>query len=337
MLSILPHAVLTLTLLAPVPATINRLPRTTLICATEAGTDAVAAHNNLPGVTEKSVAPPPLPQHMSGGVAAATASLSVWMLSSRLGVVPATALVGTLGGTSLLAPSWRLPFFCGAFVGMSSRSVLASAASAVLAGWFAGGVTLPLLDGHSGGGAAFQGCGGRLGFAAMLTSIAAWASLCLWRGTLFAGAATLIAAPPMPISWSASILGPLIGALGTKLWMDTMARPWTNGTERLANSVTASSAVTGLACLLGCSPPWQAPIFTGSFVAMSAPKVLATYQELAGASLAAALAHILLAGCLAHGFGGRLGFSALVGVLSYSRLRQYSCDLGMPPRDEYGS
>lgn len=320
MLSLLPHAVLTLTLLAPVP--INRLPRTTLICATETGTEAVAALDALPGAMEKPVPPPPLPQHMPGGVAAATASLSVWMLSSRLGVVPATALVGTLGGTSLLAPSWRLPFFCGAFVGMSSRSVLASAASAAFAGWFAGGVTLPLLDSHNGGEAIFQGCGGRLGFAAMLTSIAAWASLCLWRGTLFAGAATLVAAPPVPVSWPASILGPLIGALGTKLWMQIMARPLRNGAERLANSVTASSAVTGLACLLGCSPPWQAPIFTGSFVAMSAPKVLTTYQELAGASLAAALAHILLAGCLAHGFGGRLGFSALIGVLSYSRLRQ---------------
>ena len=124
----------------------------------------------------------------------------------------------------------------------------------------------------------------------------------------------MLLATPLP-----TILGPLIGALATKLYMDVVGQRYRLA-DRLGNSVAASSLV-GLAAWF-CAPAWRAPIFMGSFVAMSAPSVLPSYTDQAGAALATSVLHVLLGGVLAGGFGGRLGLSAMLGVLAFERLRR---------------
>ncbi len=215
--------------------------------------------------------------------------------------------------------------FCGAFVGMNAQAVLVSPAIAFAVGALAGGFALPLLDGRERG--ALKGCGGRLGLVAMLSTAFAWTLLRLVgaitgvRG--LPGSVRLLALPSAPPSWAASMLGPLVGALATKLWVDLLpplfARSSRPLAERLGNSVSASSAVGLLTSSFGLPAAWHAPVFTGTFVAMSAmPAVLQSRAHLAGAALAASAAALALGGSFP--FGGRLGFSAVLGVLAASRV-----------------
>jgi hypothetical protein len=114
--------------------------------------------------------------------------------------------------------------------------------------------------------------------------------------------------------------------MATKALMDTLGGCGVLG-ERLGNGVSASGMVGAASWFFPVA--WRGPLILGSFAAMSAVAVLGTpsaapvrasYRHNAGAGLAGAVCHVLTSGCLAGGFGGRLGFSALMGVLVYERV-----------------
>lgn len=267
-----------------------------------------------------------LPPRLRGGVAGGVASAAVFTTQHVVGIgaVPAASIVGLSFGAALPTAAWRLPMFCGAFVGMSAQAVLSSPTIAMAVGALAGGIGLPFLDARERG--ALKGCGGRLGFVAMLSTAWAWALLHLVgfvTGAQSSSSIRLLSLPSAPPSWAAALLGPLVGALATKLWIDVLPKLGVRSSrfvaERLGNSVSASSAVSLLACSVGLPAAWHAPIFTGTFVAMSAmPAVLQSYAHLASAAFAASAAALALGGSIP--FGGRLGVSAVLGVLAATRV-----------------
>jgi hypothetical protein len=230
-----------------------------------------------------------------------------------VGVVPAAAAVGLASGVAL--PAWRLPLYCGAFAGMSSAHLL-SCQLAALAGGIASGYVLPLFDAKS----HFVGHGGRLGYAAMVATALTWASFVVSAGAAQLNIMTL--PPPRPAHLIASLIGPQVGALATKALMDVVLRlSDTLGPVkvRLGNSVSASSAI-GLLFAWCLPAAWHAPVFLGSFVSMSAPELLVSSVQVAGAAAVAALIGMFLSASFV-GFGGRIGFSAVLGVAAWLRIR----------------
>jgi len=308
---------------------------TVTIAKLEDSKDPVAAV----GVEQFALRLPQWPQPVRGGLASASGAIlmRICQQTSGMAVVPAASLVGLLGGVVLPNAAWRLPFFCGTFVGMSSQAVLGSPGFVGAAGLVTGALVLHRFDGSGGRHSPiFLGHGGRLGFMATLVTVAAWSiralKLLCFGEALPSGSIRLLGLPRAqpPYGWVSSLLGPLIGALATRAWMDLLSR--LRGlsiiTERLGNSVSASSLVAALACITLSGSTWPALIFMGSFVAMSGGAVLSTYWGVAGASFVTALLHYGLAGCLTGGFGGRLGFSALLGVLTYRTFRQPAHEAG---------
>ena len=230
-----------------------------------------------------------------------------------VGVVPAAAAVGLASGVAL--PAWRLPLYCGAFAGMSSAHLL-SCQLAALAGGIASGYVLPLFDARS----HFVGHGGRLGYAAMVATVLTWALFVVSAGAAPLNIITL--PPPRPAHLIASLIGPQVGALATKALMDVVLRlSDTLGPVkvRLGNSVSASSAI-GLLFAWCLPAAWHAPVFLGSFVSMSAPELLVSYVQVAGAAAVAALIGLFLSATFV-GFGGRIGVSAVLGVAAWLRIR----------------
>ena len=230
-----------------------------------------------------------------------------------VGVVPAAAAVGLASGVAL--PAWRLPLYCGAFAGMSSAHLL-SCQLAALAGGIASGCVLPLFDAKS----HFVGHGGRLGYASMVATALTWALFVVSAGAAQLNIMTL--PPPRPAHLIASLIGPQVGALATKALMDVVLRlSDTLGPVkvRLGNSVSASSAI-GLLFAWCLPAAWHAPVFLGSFVSMSAPELLVSYVHVAGAAAVAALIGMFLSASFV-GFGGRIGFSAVLGVAAWLRIR----------------
>lgn len=264
-----------------------------------------------------------LPQPVRGGLAAASASAATWAGQHMLGLgaVPAASLIGLVGGVALPTPAWRLPMFAGTFVGMSSTALIGGLPRSVVIGALAGGIVLPLLlDGRK----VCVGRGGRLGFAATLSSIVSYCMTSFGSPGAASGAcsAAVLLGPlarPLLAPSLVVLAGSIVGALATKGWMDLVPRASTALAGRVGNSVSASSMIGLLSCFSPAA--WRAPIFIGSFVAMSAPTVLPSYRHLAGAGAFAGAAHALLGtSLLAGGFGGRLGTSALIGVVGYERL-----------------
>lgn len=269
---------------------------------------------------------------IKNGAMASAGSAATWLLQyGKLVEVPmsnvqAASTVGVLAGVLLPLPL-RLACYCGAFVGMASKQALASALQALLVGFAAGSLVLPFLDGRrpkGSGEALFQGCGGRLGFAAMLTC-AAWVYLqALWGARPSGMSLVALPLPPLSISltgFKTLLVSTLLGALATKGWMNVMGRSLKGEyANRLANSVTASGLV-GCACF--CLPVAvnAGAVFAGSFVAMSAPTVLASYKEVAIAAILTAIVQALMGGILTGGWSGRLGTAAVVGVVLFRAMK----------------
>ena len=87
---------------------------------------------------------------------------------------------------------------------------------------------------------------------------------------------------------------------------------------RLATPTAAVGATGAIAALV--SPAVAGPAFIGSFVAMSAPTVLANRKALAAASALSAVGWVGMTGLLLGGWGGKMGTAALLGVIMYGSL-----------------
>ena len=261
----------------------------------------------------------------------AAASATTWALVAHcgLGSVASSSVVGLAAGLTLPTP-FATAAFCGTFAGMSSRviapritdaAVLGGAAAAILAALDASNTRL------------LKGVGGRLGAVAalaVLASVAATAELraagLLWRPSLAAAAAAPKALLP-------TVGATVLGSAATRLWARRLAALLLVGTtsslaapsadsrrEALAlsfsNPVTSASVV-GLFSSLALAPTRSrslaAPVFAGTFVAMSAPDTLASTRAILGAAALAGLAQAGLAAVCVGG-GGKLGAAAAIGV-----------------------
>ena len=261
----------------------------------------------------------------------AAASATTWALVAHcgLGSVASSSVVGLAAGLTLPTPL-ATAAFCGTFAGMSSRviapritdaAVLGGAAAAILAALDASNTRL------------LKGVGGRLGAVAalaVLASVAATAELraagLLWRPSLAAAAAAPKALLP-------TVGATVLGSAATRLWARRLAALLLVGTtsslvspsadsrrEALAlsfsNPVTSASVV-GLFSSLALAPTRSrslaAPVFAGTFVAMSAPDTLASTRALLGAAALAGFAQAGLAAVCVGG-GGKLGAAAAIGV-----------------------
>ena len=261
----------------------------------------------------------------------AAASATTWALAAHcgLGSVASSSVVGLAAGLTLPTPL-ATAAFCGTFAGMSSRviapritdaAVLGGAATAILAALDASNTRL------------LKGVGGRLGAVAalaVLASVAATAELraagLLWRPSLAAAAAAPKALLP-------TVGATVLGSAATRLWARRLAALLLVGTtsslvapsadsrrEALAlsfsNPVTSASVV-GLFSSLALAPTRSrslaAPVFAGTFVAMSAPDTLASTRAILGAAALAGLAQAGLAAVCVGG-GGKLGAAAAIGV-----------------------
>ena len=165
---------------------------------------------------------------------------------------------------------------------------------------------------------------------AVLASVAATAELraagLLWRPSLAAAAAAPKALLP-------TVGATVLGSAATRLWARRLAALLLVGTtsslaapsadsrrEALAlsfsNPVTSASVV-GLFSSLALAPTRSrslaAPVFAGTFVAMSAPDTLASTRALLGAAALAGFAQAGLAAVCVGG-GGKLGAAAAIGV-----------------------
>ena len=261
----------------------------------------------------------------------AAASATTWALVAHCGrgSVASSSVVGLAAGLTLPTPL-ATAAFCGTFAGMSSRviapritdaAVLGGAAAAILAALDASNTRL------------LKGVGGRLGTVAalsVLASVAATAELraagLLWRPSLAAAAAAPKALLP-------TVGATVLGSAATRLWARRLAALLLVGTtsslvapsadsrrEALAlsfsNPVTSASVV-GLFSSLALAPTRSrslaAPVFAGTFVAMSAPDTLASTRALLGAAALAGFAQAGLAAVCVGG-GGKLGAAAAIGV-----------------------
>ena len=261
----------------------------------------------------------------------AAASATTWALVAHcgLGSVASSSVVGLAAGLTLPTP-FATAAFCGTFAGMSSRviapritdaAVLGGAAAAILAALDASNTRL------------LKGVGGRLGTTAalaVLASVAATAELraagLLWRPSLAAAAAAPKALLP-------TVGATVLGSAATRLWARRLAALLLVGTtsslvapsadsrrEALAlsfsNPVTSASVV-GLFSSLALAPTRSrslaAPVFAGTFVAMSAPDTLASTRAILGAAALAGFAQAGLAAVCVGG-GGKLGAAAAIGV-----------------------
>ena len=261
----------------------------------------------------------------------AAASATTWALVAHcgLGPVASSSVVGLAAGLTLPTPL-ATAAFCGTFAGMSSRviapritdaAVLGGAAAAILAALDASNTRL------------LKGVGGRLGTVAalsVLASVAATAELraagLLWRPSLAAAAAAPKALLP-------TVGATVLGSAATRLWARRLAALLLVGTtsslvapsadsrrEALAlsfsNPVTSASVV-GLFSSLALAPTRSrslaAPVFAGTFVAMSAPDTLASTRAILGAAALAGFAQAGLAAVCVGG-GGKLGAAAAIGV-----------------------
>ena len=308
-----------------------------LCCEAAQATPAAGEEDALPAVSV--VAPPnKLRQHVFKqacnvlvriGCSSAASAITWTLVASGFGPVASSSVVGLAAGLTLPTPL-ATAAFCGTFAGMSSRviapritdaAVLGGAAAAILAALDASNTRL------------LKGVGGRLGTVAalsVLASVAATAELraagLLWRPSLAAAAAAPKALLP-------TVGATVLGSAATRLWARRLAALLLVGTtsslvapsadsrrEALAlsfsNPVTSASVVglfSGLALAPTRSRSLAAPVFAGTFVAMSAPDTLASTRALLGAAALAGFAQAGLAAVCVGG-GGKLGAAAAIGV-----------------------
>ena len=262
------------------------------------------------------------------GCSSAASAITWTLVASGFGPVASSSVVGLAAGLTLPTP-FATAAFCGTFAGMSSRviapritdaAVLGGAAAAILAALDASNTRL------------LKGVGGRLGTVAalsVLASVAATAELraagLLWRPSLAAAAAAPKALLP-------TVGATVLGSAATRLWARRLAALLLVGTtsslvapsadsrrealaRRFSNPVASASVVglfSGLA-LGPTRPALAAPVFAGTFVAMSAPDTLASTRALLGAAALAGFAQAGLAAVCVGG-GGKLGAAAAIGV-----------------------
>ena len=258
------------------------------------------------------------------------AAAATWGLIACCTVSPvvASSIVGVAAGVVLPTPL-ATAAFCGTFCGMSSRLVTPTAWSAAQLGAMAA-MLLAALDASDT--SLLKGYGGRLGVVAALAgtlSVAASQAHLLFQPSLAAAAA----APKALISnaWAA-----LLGTMAMRLWARRLAALIVLGSTswlvqptrtpddrpsrrewliiRLSSPVTSASIIGLLAGLLLGSARSSAcaSVFTGAFVAMSAPDRLRS-KELLGAATLAGFAQAGLAS-VSVGVGGKLGVAAAIGV-----------------------
>ena len=225
-----------------------------------------------------------------------------------LAIVPATALVGSLG--ALLerrtgAVSLAAPLYCGAFAGMTSKLVLHHPGWLMLAGGLAGAV-LTLLSNSWGG------IGGKLGTTAFL-SVFGICGLAWAFGALGPGA-------PLHAFSAAERVGVVIAAVSSPLLTHWLS-------ERCALGPIQGSALPSLlvglllpllAAPLGISPQPLALVWLGSsFVGMTAHARLGRHPQgvLMVMGLLFALFSLSFEPRLA-GIGGDLGATAAVSVFA---------------------
>ena len=307
-----------------------------LCCEAAQATPAAGEEDALPAVSVVAL-PNKLRQHVFKqacnvlvriGCSSAASAITWTLVASGFGPVASSSVVGLAAGLTLPTP-FATAAFCGTFAGMSSRviapritdaAVLGGAAAAILAALDASNTRL------------LKGVGGRLGTVAalsVLASVAATAELraagLLWRPSLAAAAAAPKALLP-------TVGATVLGSAATRLWARRLAALLLVGTtsslvapsadsrrEALAlsfsNPVTSASVVglfSGLA-LGPTRPALAAPVFAGTFVAMSAPDTLASTRALLGAAALAGFAQAGLAAVCVGG-GGKLGAAAAIGV-----------------------
>ena len=294
--------------------------------------------------TSPSPSPPPLPFFLRNAAVrigcSSAASAGTWALVRSCGMssVAASSAIGLAAGAILPTPL-ATAAFCGTFVGMSSDLVAPGPADAALLG-AAAAALLAALDASNT--RLLKGYGGRLGAVAALSCAASMLASPSLRAAGLLMQPSLALAATAPKALLTTVGASVAGSAVMRLWArrlavllivssssSLLAKP-TPGepskrkelAKRLSNPVASASVVGLLAsAVLGSSRATvAASVFTGAFVAMSAPDKLGSTRSLLGA---AALAGLVQAGLAAFcvGAGGKLGASAAIGVLLARSLR----------------
>jgi len=327
------------------PIVANRKKRGTTLAQriplASTASSAAADDNSAKKVANKSQRRIVLPTVTSDGTiaktcAATAATVVTYIVNNQynLGPVMGSSLVA-LASAIVLGPSrpvLQLAALCGSFAGMARQAVTPTPAAAVVLGLVCS-YMIRLFDRQKW----LIGKGGRLGFIAQVactstfvalrfgsrvipSSIrsllvpvlgevvapAALVDLSLYRSLSVSGICATL--PPM-------ILSTIAGAFSMLYFKEYASKL---SLPRLATPTAAVGATGAIAALV--SPAVAGPAFIGSFVAMSAPTVLANRKALAAASALSAVGWIGMTGLLLGGWGGKMGTAALLGVIMYGSL-----------------
>ena len=245
---------------------------------------------------------------------------------TTMGAVQASGLVG-IASTLLLPEKLALAALCGSFAGMAKVAVVPTLCSAGILGVVCAGV-LHFFDRMKW----FIGYGGRLGFvsqcACTLQFLVFKYGQNIWQASESMQrllGETLPAAmiaefglyEQMTLNQIKAQVPPLVACtIAGALFM----RIWKHFTRKLPSKLSNSVAAVGMTGLLGgmyLPASIAGPAFCGSFVSMASPAILPSLSSLVLASVLAGLCQLGLTGLLIGGWGGKLGTSALLGVVGY--------------------
>ncbi len=212
--------------------------------------------------------------------------------------------LGPILGASILAVSFSFfwpgraaPAYCAAFAAQSSRALLPGPGPALILGLLCGLIFFFLLP-------VFDGYGGKLGTIAFMTTNL----LALWIGP------EVVGLPYHGLINSINlVLAAALGALFTYLISFRLERGVVMGSGLV-------SLAGGLITFLYPQLPLGAAVMCGSFTGMSSPLVVKNEGWLVVAGLFTGLLYIASLPVFA-GFGGKMGTTALLGVLAGKGLR----------------
>ena len=275
-------------------------------------------------------------------VAATAATVLTYVINNQysLGPVLGSSVVALASAIALgpTRPVLQLAALCGSFAGMARSAVIPSPAAAFVLGVVCS-YMIRLFDRRKW----LIGKGGRLGFIAQCACTSTFVALRYGMRVVPSSIRTMlesvlgdVVAPAALADFSLykslsavsvlSTLSPMIlstigGAFFMQLWKICAAKL---KLDRIATPTAAVGATGAIAALIG--PTVAGPAFVGSFVAMSAPTVLADGKALAASSALSVFAWVAMTGVLIGGWGGKMGTAALLGVLLYGLLLEKSGD-----------
>jgi hypothetical protein len=286
------------------------------------------------GANEDDSQPFRIPFPTSVSVVAATVGTFVMCNYLHMTPIGASSVAGLLAAF-VLPQQLALGAFCGTVAGMAKPGVLPGLFSSTIMGFLCAAL-LAAFDNKKW----LVGLGGRMRLVAQLACAVQF--ILLAPHLLLAAPDTLIGSAPKIAMMAAElhtvVSYTMLGALFTLYWRDAFAglcnrlvnlndtsfsqlgrwmiRLPLHATRRLSTSVGAA-ATTGFLASLLLQTSLAGPVFCGALLAMSASaKLPPKVSALVPACFFAGITQLCTAGITLGGWGGKLGMSALVGVLA---------------------